>query len=416
MLMLLQFNVSNFTSFKDEIVLNVCANAQKEHNDILLKYGKERILPSIAIFGANASGKTNIFKALASAIQFVRTSNAKQINNFNSDIEPFLLDHQSRKQPTSFHFIYVNNGVKYEYGFQADKQKVYEEYLYAYKTQKPSLIFHRTNVNQYEFSTATKVELTKLSKMNHDNKLFLATATAWNSSFTKDAFLWFSEKIEIYDSKIFDKGFISSLDYQKDPTLLPFMNDLLRNADIHISGYKIKNTENPIRNHFMEQLKLNDVEEEQRHNLFEQGIFTQHNISIHGKKENFELRLEQESNGTQKLFAYGPLIKEALEKGKTIAIDEIDNCLHPLLIQYLVGLFNNTKINKNGAQLLFNTHDVNLLDLSKIRRDQIYFVNKDDTTGISELYSLDEFSPRKSEKIGKGYLLGRYGAIPNIKL
>ncbi len=413
--MLLQFNVSNFASFKDEVVLNVCANAQKEHNDILLKYGKERVLPSIAIFGANASGKTNIFKALASAVQFVRTSNAKQINDLNSNIEPFLFNHESCKQPSFFHFIYVMNDVKYEYGFQADTKKVYEEYLYAYKSQKPSLIFHRKQVNQYEFSSATKAELTKLSKMNHENKLFLATATAWNSKFTKDAFLWFSEKIDIYDSAILEENFISSLDYQKDPSLTEFMNDLLKNADIHIAGYeyKTKNRKDMVHKQFMGIFKLNDVDEE--HDLQGYEIITEHCIFINGKKENFKLRLEQESNGTQKLFAYGPFIKEALEKGKTIAIDEIDNCLHPLLVQYLVGLFHNPEINKKGAQLLFNTHDMHLLDLNKLRRDQIYFVNKDEASGISELYSLDEFSPRKSEKVDKGYLLGRYGAIPNIK-
>lgn len=271
-------------------------------------------------------------------------------------------------------------------------------------------------MNQYEFSTATKNELTKLSKMNHENKLFLATATAWNSKFTKDAFLWFSEKMDTFDSTVLGNNLVVSLDYRKDPTLITFMNDLLRNADINISGYEIKNNTSRFNREFIEQLKMNGVEEERYRDLLNYEIITHHRVSIHGKEEDFKLKLGFESNGTKKLFAYGPIIKNALEKGRTIAIDEIDNCLHPFLIQYLVGLFNNPKINKNGAQLLFNTHDVNLLDLSKMRRDQIYFVNKDDTTGISELYSLDEFSPRKSEKIRKSYLLGRYGAIPDIKL
>ena len=114
------------------------------------------------------------------------------------------------------------------------------------------------------------------------------------------------------------------------------------------------------------------------------------------------------------LFYLGPVIKEALINGKTIVIDEIDSGLHPILVRYLISLFHDKKSNPNGAQLIFNTHDITQLSLNQFRRDQIYFVEKNNENGISDVYSLDEYAPRKSENVQKGYLQGRYGAIPMI--
>ena len=135
-----------------------------------------------------------------------------------------------------------------------------------------------------------------------------------------------------------------------------------------------------------------------------------------GKKQEYDLNYFDESNGTKRLFTYGPVLKNALENGKTIIIDEIDNALHPAMTKSLIEMFQNPNINKKSAQLIFNTHEISLLDLNLFRRDQIYFVEKDNKTGVSDLYSLDDFSPRKSENIQKGYLQGRYGAMPVVNL
>ena len=131
-----------------------------------------------------------------------------------------------------------------------------------------------------------------------------------------------------------------------------------------------------------------------------------------GTVNTYKLPFDSESEGTKLLFAYGPIIMEAFEKGRTIVVDELDNSLHPSLARYLIGLFNDPEVNKNGAQLIFNSHDVSLLDLELFRRDQVYFVEKNNDSGITDVYSLADFSPRKSENIQKGYLQGRYGAIP----
>lgn len=389
--MLLQFNVTNCLSFKNETILSIYASADKTYIDKLIKSGKKEILPTIAIYGANAAGKSNLFKALSSAITFVRQSNFYQINTLNP-ITPFLLDENSKNEKTKFDFSFIYNGIQYDYGFLATNQIVYEEYLYEYRTQRPAMIFERTNINQYRYSSINKKELSQYEEKTTNNKLFLATATAWNCKQTKNAFMWFAENIDVYDSSNLDESFISELETDNSQSMKQFMLDFAHHADINISDYnfEIKNTNN--------KWKLDIV----------------HTVNINGKIQSFTMPFTAESAGTIKVFSYGPLIKKALNKGKTIFIDEIDSRLHPMLVRYLIDLFNDPDNNPKGAQLIFNTHDVSLLDQDIFRRDQIYFVEKDNISAISDLYSLSEFSPRKSEDIRKGYLQGRYGAIPAI--
>lgn len=148
----------------------------------------------------------------------------------------------------------------------------------------------------------------------------------------------------------------------------------------------------------------------------EYHITTEHRILTEtGDYHVYTMNMKEESRGTKNVFLISPILKRAFETGETICIDEFDTSLHPMLVKYLVGLFNNPTVNKANAQLIISTHDMSLMSLKELRRDQIYFVEKNQETGTSELYSLDEFSPRKNEKIRKEYLLGRYGAIPNIE-
>lgn len=396
--MLLQFTVENFASFRDETTLNLLANIQKEHSDSLIEKNGARGLASIAIFGPNAGGKSNLFKALASSINFIRFSNARQINDVSPYIIPFLMDNIHPKMPSSFYFVFLKNGLKYEYGFKADQKTVHEEFLYVYKTQKRTLIFERKNINEYIFPTATKKELEPFVKMTDSNKLFLSSATAWNAKETRDAYLFFANDIDVYDSQFLEQNLYAALDTNKDPSLPAFMSKLLKAADINISGYSFET-----RNSFVPGMK-------------QMRILTKHQISVDGGAEEYQFDLQNESNGTKRLFAYGPIIKRALENGKTVFVDEMDNCLHPSLCRYLISLFQNHETNPHGAQLIFNTQDISLLDLSLFRRDQIYFVDKKNDTGVSDLYSLDDFSVRKNDLIQKGYLLGRFGALPNIYL
>ena len=186
-----------------------------------------------------------------------------------------------------------------------------------------------------------------------------------------------------------------------DAALRSFTNSILHEADINISDFNIESRELPVSS---PQPGVNVVGKEYT-------ITTLHKV-FDGK--TYPLNLRDESNGTINLFFFARIIKRAFETGETLCIDEFDDSLHPLLVQYLVSLFNNPKINRNNAQLIISTHTSGLMNLRHLRRDQIYFVEKDNLTGCSSLYSLDEFSPRTREDIQKAYLLGRYGSIPNL--
>lgn len=421
--MLLQFNVTNFLSFKNEAVLSLYANKDSSHEQNLLSYNKERILPSVAVYGANAAGKSNLHKALTAAIVLIRQSSNLQINQPLFLISPFMMDDESRNNPTRFDFIYTNNGIKYEYSFTADKTNIIEEYLYEYTSAKPSMIFERTNINEFQFTAKTKPILAKFVEQNTPNKLFLATATSWNCEITKNAYMWFAEMIDTYDSNNLLGTMFDQLDQSKkngDGSLEKFMRTLLKNADINISNFDYEIIERETKQFPFALPAGLKIDENQfpdgRGILQERRIVTHHTINNNGNKKEYLLNFDSESNGTIRLFTYGPILKNALEKGRTIIIDEIDNALHPSLTKSLIEMFQNPNINKNGAQLIFNTHEVSLLDLDTFRRDQIYFVEKDNNSAESDLYSLDEFSPRKTENIQKGYLQGRYGAIPVLNL
>lgn len=409
--MLLQFNVTNAFSFKREMILDMVAGADNSHSDNLITFDDQRILPTVAIYGANAAGKSNVFKALTSAIMFVRTSSNMQINS-RIGITPFLMDEESRAKKTRFDFIFTYKGVKYEYGFTADTRKVYEEYLYVYKTQKPSMVFEREDVNHYTYTEALKPVLEPYEVKTTANKLFLSTATAWNCKETADAFMWFAEMIDTYNSDSVQNSMAEALDSPEKEEIRTFAKKYLKAADINITDYKYE-----VKKGAPENLVLPPgitIDEKTLVNMKQWQLAMCHDVTINGKKIKVNMPFDTESDGTQLYFAYCPAIYQALKKGKTITIDGINDGLHPMLVQYIVDLFNDPETNPHGAQLIFNTHDIELLDLDILRRDQIYFVEKDNKTGESDLYALSDFSPRKTENIKKGYMLGRYGAIPNI--
>lgn len=410
--MLIQFSVSNFLSFRDEVILSLSTNKDDSHKENLLSYKNERILPSVAIYGANAAGKSNLHKAMRAAIRMIRSSNNLQIDQ-PLLITPFLLDENSRNNKTKFEFIYVYNGIKYEYGFVLDTQYVWEEYLYEYRSSKPSMIFERSNINTYRFTSKSKPQLSKIVDKNTSNKLFLATATSWNSDLTKDAYMWFSNMVDTYDSQNLEELMFKEFE-KNDDSLNEFILHLLQKADINITNFNYEKNKQDANQMLMDIEDFINLRFKDSGILKQPKIMTSHQVIENGKKQEYDLNYFDESNGTKRLFTYGPVLKNALENGKTIIIDEIDNALHPAMTKSLIEMFQNPNINKKSAQLIFNTHEISLLDLNLFRRDQIYFVEKDNKTGVSDLYSLDDFSPRKSENIQKGYLQGRYGAMPAV--
>lgn len=417
--MLLQFTVENFKSIKNPVTLSMIANKDKEHIGELIKFGKENILPSAAIYGANASGKSNVLMAISAALILIRTSNMRQITDKMAMIVPFKFDKNTISKPTLFDFIFTYNDKKYQYGFSADINRIYTEYLYEYKSAKPSMIFTRESTNDYSFTKTDEKEFEGYRLKTTENKLFLSTATEWNCAKTKEPFLWFAQEIDTYDGANMDGLSGTSLnliDQQKnDESFIGFMTEMLKEADINISRYDIKTSEMGKDKFSSLQLPPGlEITDDFFKNMKNIEITTHHDIGEENEKKDYVLSLNEESVGTRKYFMYTPFILKALKEGKTLVIDEIDSSLHPLLIDYLLGLFSNKSVNTNNAQLICTTHETSMLNLDTFRRDQIYFTEKENSTGVTDLYSLDEYSPRKAENIRKGYLQGRYGAIPYI--
>ena len=409
--MLLQFNVTNALSFKREAVLDLVASSDGAHKENLIPEGKNSVLPAVAIYGANAAGKSNLFKAMTHAILFVRNSVMMQVNTRTGTV-PFLMDEEGRLGKTRYDFVFVYEGTKYEYGFVADETTVFEEYLYEYKSSKPSMIFEREKINQYNYTAPLKRVLKPYEEKNTDNKLFLSTATAWNCKVTEKPYRWFAEMIDTYSGEGVKGSMADALAADDSEEIREFAKRYLKAADFNITDYKFK-----VKSGLPKDLILPPgitFDEGILANMKQWELTMVHTVETKDGVRDVSIPFHMESNGTQAFFAYCPAIYRALKNGKTVVIDEIDNDLHPLLVRSLVDLFNDRATNPYGAQLIFNTHDVELLDLDLFRRDQIIFVERNNKTGESELYSLSDFSPRKNDKIRKGYLLGRYGAVPNI--
>lgn len=427
--MLLQFTVENFRSFKTKCTLSL-EPGNGEISDMeshMAVIGRERILRTAVIFGPNAAGKSNIFKALTAAIRLIRESNMRQVGDLLLPIVPFLFSENTKDAPSCFEFVFIVQGTKYIYGFSATKQRIVTEYLYKYnsiKSVRPATIFERNaNVDkEYHFTNAVyKKELTPLVARNTANKLFLATATAWNSKTTAIPFSWF-QLIDTYSSDyntLFPQ-IVPLLQDDKDNSLKRFIRNMLHAADINIQDYSFESkvvSDNEFFRHLPSQLvEILPQDFKQSHHTSVNVKFMHHIDEKNAVQDgrDFLLDLQDESNGTINLFLLSPILKRAFEEGRILCIDEFDNSLHPMLVLYLVGLFHNPEINKANAQLIISSHTTELLSSRIMRRDQIYFIEKDQKTGVSELYSLDEFIPGTSKDIRKAYLLGRYGAVPTI--
>ncbi len=417
--MLIQFSVKNFISFKDKAILALNPSTDQEHPENIITKGNYKAVNLVAIYGANASGKTSLFKAMTVALNMIRSSNIMQVNQPISTINPFKFDEKAAISPSEFEFVFIaDDNNKYVYGFSADRVRITEEYLYQYKTQKPTLIFER-NGEQYEFK-AQKDVLEPLVRFNTPNKLFLATATNWNTECTIIPYKWLSEKMVTFtDTQVLTNLSLNLYKGDKRQEYISFTEKLLQTADINISkiNFDVKKSkmEMPIGVVSQQMINGQPVPTVTAQEFEQIEVNTEHIIGEGDTKTKYVLGLGEESLGTNQLFILGPFLKDAFERGFVVVIDEIDKSLHPFIVKHLINMFRDKDINRAGAQLIFTSHDTSLLSLSTFRRDQVYFTEKDNKMGVSDLYSLDEMSVRKTDNIEKGYMLGRYGAIPYIR-
>jgi len=405
--MILEFSIANFLSFKDKVTFSMLANATNGLDDNYIVFNNLKVLKTTAIYGANASGKTNLFKILTIVISMLRSSNVANINA-KLPIVPFKFDKNTINKPSEFEIKFIVDNVRYVYGFIADTNRIHEEYLYYYPNGRETKIFDRTNTNNYSFPQKDERSLNDIASKNAPNKFFIATATNWNYEKTKKPYKFLSEDINTFNNL----GGLRDLalrEYLKDDKKLKdFALEFLKKADFNIEDYKVIETDVPddMLAAIPDFIKVG-MNMKEKPKVF--TAFFKH------KGSDVELSYEEESMGTQIIFCFIPFIKDALNNKRVVVVDELDKSLHPYLVEMIVQMFNDPDINKNGAQLIFNTHDTNLLKLNILRRDQIWFAEKDDKSGISDLYPLSDFSVRKTENVERGYMLGRYGAVPFIK-
>ncbi len=405
--MILEFSVANFLSFKDKVTFSMLANSTNGLDDNYIVSNDRRVLKTNAIYGANASGKTNLFKILTIVISMLRSSNIVNINE-KLPITPFKFDKNTIDKPSEFEIKFIVDDVRYVYGFVADSNKIYEEYLYYYPNGRETKIFDRTNTNDYSFPQKDEKILNDIASKNAPNKFLIATATNWNYEKTKAPYKFLSIDINTFNnlSGLRDLALREYLKNDKD--LKDFALDFLKKADFNIEDYKVLETDVPddVLAAIPDFIKVGmNMKENPK-------VFT---ALFKHKGSDVELSYEEESMGTQIIFCFIPFIMDALNNKRVVVVDELDKSLHPYLVEMIVQMFNDPDINKTGAQLIFNTHDTNLLNLNILRRDQIWFTEKDDKNGISDLYPLSDFSVRKTENVERGYMLGRYGAVPFIK-
>ena len=413
--MLIEFSVKNFLSFKNKVTLSMEKGNGDENLDNIISTNNLDLLKTTAIYGANASGKSNILKAFTCAILMVRNSSLIPVGAKWNFIKPFLFDEVSKNKPSEFEFIFTVNNIKYRYFFSADANKIYDEALDAYYSQKPTNIFTRTKTNNYEF-TNDKSKLESLATNNTENKLFLATATTWNYDKTKDAYLWFASAIDTYDSfeNIADKDLVAYSSGEEQ--LKDFALKLLKEADILIKDMIVDYEEKEMDSTMVDMLVPPLARTGDKFKVKNVNIELEHEVvDDNNNRHIYKLNFNEESSGTRVLFSFAPFLKRAFEAPKVIVVDELERSMHPALVEFIVKLFNNKEINKVNSQLIFTTHAINLLNLELLRRDQIWFTEKNPDNGISDLYPLDSFSVRKDENIQKGYVNGRYGAIPFIR-
>ncbi len=445
--MLIQFTVSNYLSFDEETTLSMVADASdQQHPDHLSRNaGKKTVVRGAVIYGANAAGKSNLIKALAFAQNRVlRGSHGDQA----IPVVPFRLNPANRDRPSGFEFIIHHKGVAYSYGFRADTHCITEEWLTATSgtaRSREATLFERTTTSEgkvvitigakfYE-GDKSKQFLEFVAEGTRKNQLFLTEAFDRNVGAARPVFEWFREVLLLIHAEPKHKDLkVNTLFNAK---LTCFVGDFLREAGTGID--EIRAIMSPVNLDVL----FADIQEEEREQL-SQAIaeLTPNRVSwfpapngerwlltrdedgevvrlqfrtIHRSDDGQEVgfRLDEESDGTQRLIHLVPLLFAMNYHNKVVIVDELDRHLHPLLCRRFVEAALRCCGDASGSQIIFTTHDTNLLDLELLRRDEIWFVEKE-KRGASRIYSLPEFKTRPDLKISKGYLNGRFGAIPFI--
>jgi AAA15 family ATPase/GTPase len=426
--MLIQIKVSNFRSIREEQTLSLVAeNADKTLPGNVI----ERDLPGLkgvrylkgaALYGANASGKSNVLEAIRFLGQFVERSATELTAGDPTGAEPFKLDHDSASNPSEFEITFVANETRYIFKLGITPRRIVEESLIAYPKKDPQRWYRRLYNNStkaYNWDRASShFKLDKaLQDMTRENALFLSVGAQFNNARLTKVFDWFKRSLQFIDlgaDRDFGPAFTAKL--LKDPKYNDRIVRLLKSADFGIMDAKAEEIELDMDKFKEEFPKLYDKIKEILGPPLERKPKYYKPILAHKTEDGSSVPLEydeEESAGTQQFFSLAGPWLDTLDHGYTVFIDEIETSMHPLMVVELLKLLLNEKTNPKGAQVIFTTHNPILLDQSLMRRDQIWFTEKT-PAGATRLYPLTDYKPRNDEALAKGYLAGRYGAIPYL--
>lgn len=417
--MLIEFSVGNYRSFKDRVTFSMVAaslvskDKKLDENNVFTVDDELALLKSAAIYGANASGKSNLAKALGFMRWFMINSSKETQSTEKIGVERFKLSTETSAKPTFFEIVFLINQKKYRYGFEATRDEVMSEWLFYVPKLRETKLFERKFDS---FSVSKTYKADGIPQKTRRNALFLSVSAQFNVEIAESILSWLTSRVKVV-SGLDDRGYrgytTSCLmdDENKDEIL-----QLLKRLDLGFSDVKVEESE------ITADLLPGELPDEIKSFILKNGGGKLTSIQTMHRKfdekgnsvstELFDLD-DQESEGTQKVFALaGPLV-DTLKDGKVLIIDEFDARIHPLISRAIVELFNSNETNPNNAQLIFMTHDTNLLSNKLFRRDQIWFAEKN-RYGATDLYSLAEYKVRNDASFESDYIKGKYGAIPYI--
>ena len=417
--MLIQFNYSNYKSFRNETSLDLTATKISEHNNRVVTIANDKLLRIAAIYGANASGKSNVHDAFRFMSIYVLESYdyggvGMKKKRRHLQVRPFKFDNDSLNEKSTFEVFFIDKKSpslkSYQYGFSLDGTTVAEEWLY-YKSKTArdykTIFYRNTEKGQLDFDRVSAAQAENIKTALRPEVLIISLSEILNITALKMVYSWFLEN-EVIDfsndyeslfrSNVLPDGFVDDSKVQKK--VVQFFNSF----DESIIGFKIK--------------KVAADNNDDGDGCDRYIIHAKHKVM--GSKDVALIPLQEESKGTLEMFSLFPFMQEVLNNGSVLFVDDLNTKLHPLLVRNIILTFANPEVNINNAQLIFTAHDTWQLSNNLLRRDEIWFTDKD-SDGISSLYSLADFVDdegvkiRKDESYERNYLLGKYKAIPSLK-
>lgn len=411
---LIQFSVGNYRSFyKRRTFTFEPTGIHDEPHESIACVGRQRFSTVSAVYGANSSGKSNLVNAIAlmgdMVLQSVKLNDGEELT-----YEPYLLSDRTAESPMYLEAVYLSDGGRrVRYGFESDSTRVVREWLFTTVGTQPEQVMFLRDTEGIAVDGTTFAEGIDREEMTNDNRLFLSLCAQLGGDTSKGVIAFFNDSCNVI-SGIDNKGYRSYTKrmFRDQDKLSDEAMDFFRFLQLGFTGIQVEEQE----------IDLSDLPEQYRptRKPVRLEVFSTHNTYASDGSVSGERRFamaEHESSGTQKIFELSGPIFDTLERGSVLIVDELDAKMHPLISQQIVRLFTDTRTNPHHAQLLFTTHDTNLLSARTMRRDQIWFTEKDDleTTDLYRLTDIvlpDGTRPRGDGNLERNYIKGRYGAIP----